>query len=679
MSTVLLASACGGDDPAKGGTDSQPPVFAGLSQAMVLDDGDVELTWEPATDDVTRPSRIVYAIYAASREGGHDFTKPFGYTPAGATGAVLHGLVPSQDFYWVVRAVDEAGNQDDNVVELPATPLDGVPPRFAGVVNATALTSRSLLVEWKPGRDNATLERDLRYRVYVSSSPSIDTFTFDEPHGESEPGQSSMILDGFDPLTEYFVVVRAVDRSGLEDSNTFVRAVKTPEGIPPVFAGIKQANPLPTGVKLYWLPAQDNATEAANIVYNIHVSTTEMFSSEALSKPAFTTEPAALSFTVPGLQAGRRYFFIVRARDTAGNTDANTNYATVTAISGKDSAAPDFDGVKEVVSESPTTLRVSWDPATDDVTPASRIVYDVFVQDQPGGPPVVNPKPTVVSRPGATSATITGLPPQATRWVVVRARDEAGNSLPNNIELSGTTLERTANDLVAPVWDDPGLVVEMPGVDSTEMGRPYKLLLSWQPATDNVSAATDIRYHVCAEPQQADCLGSAFNRHIRASSPYGATNMVVGGLTSRTRYFVYLRAEDRAGNIETGLHGTSRTTATSFMYDVQPILNDKCNGCHSFALGTMVDVPGGYADPRLPATESGLKLVDPGKPELSLIYRRINPRGLALAPFSASFPNLYAESSIQEPRDGAGTRTVPLSGAEDGAIRDWILQGAKGD
>jgi hypothetical protein len=69
-----------------------------------------------------------------------------------------------------------------------------------------------------------------------------------------------------------------------------------------------------------------------------------------------------------------------------------------------------------------------------------------------------------------------------------------------------------------------------------------------------------------------------------------------------------------------------------------------------------------------------LTLVNPGNPELSLLYRRLNPPGLQASPFSAATPNNY--SGPQEPRDGSGQYVFPLSGAEDGAIRDWIKQGA---
>jgi hypothetical protein len=62
-------------------------------------------------------------------------------------------------------------------------------------------------------------------------------------------------------------------------------------------------------------------------------------------------------------------------------------------------------------------------------------------------------------------------------------------------------------------------------------------------------------------------------------------------------------------------------------------------------------------------------LIDPKRPEFSLIYRRVNPLGLTTAPFTTT-KNLY--SGAREPRD----TTERLSPEEDSILLDWITQGA---
>ena len=68
-----------------------------------------------------------------------------------------------------------------------------------------------------------------------------------------------------------------------------------------------------------------------------------------------------------------------------------------------------------------------------------------------------------------------------------------------------------------------------------------------------------------------------------------------------------------------------------------------------------------------------LPLVDPGHPELSLLYRRVNPLGLNTPPFASDELNTY--SGIREPRD----TIQKLTSEEDSILLDWITQGALGN
>jgi hypothetical protein len=86
--------------------------------------------------------------------------------------------------------------------------------------------------------------------------------------------------------------------------------------------------------------------------------------------------------------------------------------------------------------ESRYTLQ--WTPATDDTTPASRLVYDVYQANVAGGESFS--EPTYVSAPGATSFATPLLPDDAAYYFVVRARDAAGNRDANSVERLGTNL-----------------------------------------------------------------------------------------------------------------------------------------------------------------------------------------------------------------------------------------------
>jgi hypothetical protein len=116
----------------QGGTaprDTTAPKFEGLQWAFACTPGPqrpgqttpFNLGWRAATDDVTPSSLIVYDIYLATEPGGEDFSKPTWTTPPGTTEYRTEGLASHGTFYFVVRARDQAGNEDGNTVELRGT------------------------------------------------------------------------------------------------------------------------------------------------------------------------------------------------------------------------------------------------------------------------------------------------------------------------------------------------------------------------------------------------------------------------------------------------------------------------------------------------------------------------------------------------------------------------------
>jgi hypothetical protein len=105
--------------------DQTPPTFAGVKSATTCIPGPIgegrtgtfHLSWEAATDNVTPPSKIIYNVYQATTAGGEDFSQPTYTTAPGATSFDTPQLSSVKTFYFVVRARDEAGNEDSNKVE----------------------------------------------------------------------------------------------------------------------------------------------------------------------------------------------------------------------------------------------------------------------------------------------------------------------------------------------------------------------------------------------------------------------------------------------------------------------------------------------------------------------------------------------------------------------------------
>jgi hypothetical protein len=102
------------------------------------------------------------------------------------------------------------------------------------------------------------------------------------------------------------------------------------DGNPPRFDGLQSATtciPGPVGggtttsYHLAWIAATDDRTRSSQIVYDVYQA--GKAGGEDFSSPTYTTRRGATSFDTPALPTGESVYFVVRARDRAGNRDSN--------------------------------------------------------------------------------------------------------------------------------------------------------------------------------------------------------------------------------------------------------------------------------------------------------------------------------------------------------------------
>jgi chitinase len=203
---------------------------------------------------------------------------------------------------------------------------------------------------------------------------------------------------------------------------------------PPTFGGLVSATAAGTSATLAWVAGSDTVDPPSALTYSVYVATTT-FAEDFTKPPAYTGKGSGI--TINGLKPSTKYFFVVRARDTAGNEDANVVEKSCTTAVSSDVTPPSFPGVVSVSPSSRTTLDLAWPEAIDDFSAPSNITYEIFVATTAGGEDFTTTTRTVV---GATKYTVTGLKAATTYYVVVRARDEGGNTDLNKNEKSATTL-----------------------------------------------------------------------------------------------------------------------------------------------------------------------------------------------------------------------------------------------
>jgi hypothetical protein len=204
---------------------------------------------------------------------------------------------------------------------------------------------------------------------------------------------------------------------------------------PPSFAGAVSATAYPSAIGLAWEPASDDASSPAEIVYLVYQA--ESPGAQDFGQPVAITEPGATSHVVGGLPISTTFYYVVRARDAAGNVDQNTVEVSVTTPDVADESPPTFAGVTAAIPVGSLSASLSWEPASDDVTPESAIRYRVYVATEPGGQNFTDP--WIESPGGAAEIVATGLSAVTDYYFVVRAIDQSGNEDSNTIEMAVTT------------------------------------------------------------------------------------------------------------------------------------------------------------------------------------------------------------------------------------------------
>jgi len=220
----------------------------------------------------------------------------------------------------------ELGNE--GVCE-PSPPCSS-PPTFAGLASATpGPPCGQVVLSWSAATRNC-VNSFVRYSVYRSTDAQF------------VPGPASLVASGIKPTTytdsglqggsTYFYAVRAVDSLGGAESNPVRLLVTLPAGPdlgPPAFFGLHAAA---TGqgcgvVQLSWDPAVEDCS--GPIWYDVYRSADDAYFEPG--PPTFVGSTTSTSFADSGLSPYAPYWYIVRARDRAGNEDGNYTTLVVEA------------------------------------------------------------------------------------------------------------------------------------------------------------------------------------------------------------------------------------------------------------------------------------------------------------------------------------------------------------
>ncbi len=331
-----VASAEKTATPTKAADVTAPGVPAGLT--AVAGDGRVTLTWTANAD----PDLAGYQVYRSSSAGVRG--TPLTTSPVPAATYVDTTAVNGSAYFYVVTAVDVAGNESAASNEASGTPSDTTAPAVPAAVTATA-GRHSVTLRW-----TANTEADLRgYRVYRAETATVPTDDDALVGIVIRPGRTFLDSDLVAGTRYHYVVVSYDALGNRSAASAVVNAVPLddPDTTAPNTVTGVTATVSDSRVVVGWSP-----TTAADLAgYNVYRSTTAGGTRVKLT----STPQAGTTYTDLSAPTGVPSFYTVTAVDTAGNESNASAEATVTV------PAAGVD-VKFVFQPATATVLTGWTP-----------------------------------------------------------------------------------------------------------------------------------------------------------------------------------------------------------------------------------------------------------------------------------------------------------------------------
>ena len=296
--------------------NTAPPTPTSLSAAAIVG-GSIQLSWtlsSPETD-VSQ-----YNIYRATSSGGENYSSPTYTVSAGISSYTDTATSNGQIYYYVVRAQDAAGNIEANTTEVSATSSGTGPPAPTGLT-ATAIAAGSIKLDWTLSSPETDVAQYNIYRAITSLGQWYDT-----PFASVSVGISTYTdTTTTDGVTCYYVV-RAQDAIGNNETNINEASATADATAPPAPTNLAATAVVGSGIQLDWTPSSPETDVSQYNIYRAVSSGGENYSS-----PTYTASTGNISYTDTSVSDGATYYYVVRARDAAGNIETNTNevWATV--------------------------------------------------------------------------------------------------------------------------------------------------------------------------------------------------------------------------------------------------------------------------------------------------------------------------------------------------------------
>lgn len=499
----------------KSGTDPKtvaPTVSNKTIKVDKTDSNSITISWTAAKDNTTAAADLSYEI-TCTKAGA---SKGKVVTVKGLTTVTIPDLEESTKYNITMKVTDADGNSTSYTSAAATTGAapDVTKPTLpsSNAITVTAKSPTTISIKWNAATDDKTAAADLQYEVSIYVDGAWKTV-------KTLKGTTTCKIEGLTEATEYKINVDVLDESGNKASYKQTSATTTvaPDVTKPTLSntGLILTNKTGNSISIAWTAATDDKTAAADLQYEVSIYSDGAWKTVATLK-------GATSYKFQDLKELTDYKIAVKVIDAAGNS---TSYdeLSVKTIEAEDFEAPALsDATLTVTEKDQTSISISWNAATDNKTAAKDMQYEVSIY--------ANDAWTVVATvKGDTKYKYEGLTENTEYKLAVSAIDEAGNSSAYN-ELNATT--EAAPDETAPKLPENS---EVTVTDKT----PKTVSISWNAATDDKTAAKDLKYEVNIYVDEA---------WKTVATLTGTTEYKFEDLDENTRYMIAVYAVDEAGN-----------------------------------------------------------------------------------------------------------------------------------
>ena len=289
---------------------------------------------------------------------------------------------------------------------------DKTAPTTPANLQVTAITDRTVALQWSPSTDNSG---KLSYRIKVTKL-SGTTSSVLETVGQT---QSSYVVQYLVPNNSYSFAIYAVDGSGNRsgDSNTVNANTPLTDTTPPSAPVLQAATLGPSQVQLTWTKSTDNVpNNCCSYSFSMNGSPLTQHINNAAA-PA-----GSISVIIRHLSPDTSNTFTVTAIDFTGVNKSASNNAGAKTWPSVDTTPPSAPTNLHVISfdDGGGEAWLGWTQSTDDTDAQNNIEYEIYVNG------VLSPLPVSAGVDFDFVYTL----PQCENTFTVKAVDKTGNTSP---------------------------------------------------------------------------------------------------------------------------------------------------------------------------------------------------------------------------------------------------------